>query len=150
MLQTFSFIQLKQLMNITEVPIPSNLICINRIFYSFLYKIGFNRNSQKIKQSYKPGSVLLPKEQSLSFIWACRHQQALAPYPQERSEDLRRAASSLAYLDFQLLRFAITAVANCVVGSYPAFSPLPHFAMGRYFLCGTGCQRLVTLPSPSR
>ncbi len=108
------------------------------------------RSNSKIKQSYKPGSVMLPKEHALSFIWACRHQQALAPYPQEQSEDLRRAASSLAYLDFQLLRFAITAVANCVVGSYPAFSPLPHFAMRRYFLCGTGCRRLVALPLPSR
>ena len=104
----------------------------------------------KIKQPCKPGSVALSKEYSLSFIWACRHQQALAPYPQEQSEDLRRAASSLAYLDFQLLRFTITAVANCVVGSYPAFSPLPHFAIRRYFLCGTFCQRLVALPLPSR
>ena len=25
------------------------------------------------------------------------------------------------------------------VGSYPAFSPLPHLAMRRYIFCGTGC-----------
>ena len=115
----------------------------------FLLLILNSSQKGKIKQSYKPGSVSFSKERPLSFIWACRRQQALAPYPQERSEDLRRAASSLAYLDFQLLRFTITPVAKCVVGSYPAFSPLPFPKKWRYFFCGTCCQWLVTLPPPS-
>jgi len=38
---------------------------------------------------------------------------------------IQRAAASFAYLVFQLLRFTINIVANAVVGSYPAFSPLP-------------------------
>lgn len=116
----------------------------------FCYSSSNLTKKGKIKQSYKPGSVSHPKERSLSFIWTCRRQQALAPYPQERSEDLRRAASSLAYLDFQLLRFTITSVAKCVVGSYPAFSPLPFPKKWRYFFCGTCCQWLVFRPPPSR